>query len=46
VRKHQREIADGCWIVTIARAHAAKADYHQLEAEWLRLAGRASILSA
>jgi len=46
VRKHQGEILGGRWIVTIARTNAAKADYHQLEAEWLRLAGRASILSA
>ena len=46
VRKHQREIARGIWIVTIARANAAAADYEQLEVEWLRLAKRASILSA
>jgi ribonuclease P protein component len=46
VRKHQHEILGGRWIVTIARMNAAKADYQQLEAEWLRLAGRASILSA
>ena len=46
VRKHQHEILSGRWIVTIARMNAAKADYQQLEAEWLRLAGRASILSA
>ena len=46
VRKHQREILKGKWIVTIARASAAKASYEQLEAEWLRLAKRASILAA
>src|SRR5437867_2758679 len=46
VRKHQREIAPGIWIVTIARASAATAGYEQLEVEWLRLAKRASILSA
>jgi ribonuclease P protein component len=45
VRKHQREIVDGTWIVTIARANAARATYQQLEAEWLRLAKRASILA-
>ncbi|HYR21317.1 MAG TPA: ribonuclease P protein component [Chthoniobacterales bacterium] len=45
VRKHQREIADGVWIVTIARASAGRASYEQLEAEWLRLAKRASILA-
>jgi ribonuclease P protein component len=45
VRKHQREIVDGTWIVTIARASAARASYQQLEVEWLRLANRASILA-
>jgi ribonuclease P protein component len=45
VRKHQREIVDGTWIVTIARAHAVGATYQQLEVEWLRLAKRASILA-
>ena len=46
VRKHQREIAKGNWIVTIARTNAAQATYHELEVEWLRLAKRASILAA
>jgi ribonuclease P protein component len=46
VRKHQREIVDQIWIVTIARANAARASYQQLEVEWLRLAKRASILAA
>ena len=46
VRKHQHEIREGAWIVTIARANAATVDQRQLEAEWLRLAGRASILAA
>jgi ribonuclease P protein component len=45
VRKHQHEIRDGIWIVTIARGGASAASYEQLEAEWLRLAGRASILA-
>ena len=45
VRKHQREIADGVWIVTIARVRAAAATYPEMEAEWLRLAKRASILA-
>ncbi len=44
-RKHQREIAPATWIVTIARASAACASYEQLEAEWLRLTKRASILA-
>jgi ribonuclease P protein component len=46
VRKHQREIVEGNWIVTIARAGAAKASYQELEGEWLRLAKRAFILAA
>ncbi len=45
VRKHQREIVNGIWMVTIARASAARASYEELEAEWLRLAKRASILA-
>jgi ribonuclease P protein component len=46
VRKHQAEIADGIWVVTIARQRAASATYQQLEGEWLRLAERAFILAA
>jgi len=46
VRRHQREIADGNWIVTVARTNAAKATYQELEVEWLRLAKRAFILAA
>src|SRR6476469_3566474 len=46
VRRHQPDLIDGIWIVTIARAAAARASYQQLEVEWLRLAGRASILAA
>jgi ribonuclease P protein component len=45
VRKHQREIIAGIWIVTIARAGAAAASYQELEVEWLRLAKRAFILA-
>jgi ribonuclease P protein component len=45
VRKHQGELTNGIWIVTIARTRAARASYEQLEAEWLRLAKRASILA-
>jgi len=44
-RKHQGEIGDGTWIVTIARANAVGATYQELEVEWLRLAKRASILA-
>ena len=46
VRKHQREIVDAKWIVTIARPNAARASYRQLEDEWLRLAKRAFILAS
>ena len=45
VRKHQREIVDETWFVTIARANAVGATYQELEVEWLRLAKRASILA-
>jgi ribonuclease P protein component len=45
LRKHQREIVAGRWIVMIARASAARASYWELEGEWLRLAKRASILA-
>jgi ribonuclease P protein component len=46
VRRHQHEIISGAWVVTIARALAARTSYRQLEDEWLRLAKRASILAA
>jgi len=46
VRKHQRQIVEENWIVTIARAGATKASYQELEGEWLRLAKRAFILAA
>ena len=45
VRRHQHEIVDLAWIVTIASPAAAQASYQELEAEWLRLAERASILA-
>ena len=45
VRKHQHEIREG-WIITVARVAAASATFQELEAEWLRLARRASILAA
>jgi ribonuclease P protein component len=44
VRQHQHELREGFWIVLVARSDAAKANYQQLEQEWLRLARRASIL--
>ena len=45
VRRHQHEVIDGAWIVTIASARAARARYGVLEDEWLRLSKRASILA-
>jgi ribonuclease P protein component len=45
VRQHQNEIVGGTWIVTIASSRAARASYSAMEAEWLRLAKRASILA-
>lgn len=45
-RTNQPRIGSGVWIVTIARAAAARASFAALEAEWLRLAERASILRA
>jgi ribonuclease P protein component len=45
-RKHQHEIRDGIWIVTIASARAARETLCTLEHEWLRLARRASIFVA
>jgi ribonuclease P protein component len=43
-RKQQHNIQDGVWVVAILSARAARAGYAELEDEWLRLAGRASIL--
>ena len=45
VRQHQHAIIDPVWIVTIARPPAARATFHELKDEWLRLAERASILA-
>jgi len=44
-RLNQHRLVTGIWIVTIARVSAADATFHQLERDWLRLAGRASILA-
>ena len=46
VRRHQNELIDGIWIVMIASPRAASVASRELEAEWLRLAERASILAA
>ena len=45
-RRHQYDMAGDLWVVTIASPRAARADYHALEDEWLRLARRASILAS
>ena len=44
VRRHQHDLRQGFWFVTVARPEAAAATYRALEDEWLRLARRASIL--
>jgi ribonuclease P protein component len=44
-RKHQHEISDGIWIVTIASSRAARASFRALEDEWLHLGRRASIFA-
>ncbi len=46
VRKHQHEVRPSLLIITIAHARAGVATHAQLEQDWLRLANRASILSA
>jgi len=46
VRRHQHDLTEGTWIVTIASPRAASASYAALEDEWLRLAERASILAS
>ncbi|MBV8969436.1 MAG: ribonuclease P protein component [Verrucomicrobia bacterium] len=44
-RRHQHELIQGIWLVVVARTAAATAGYQELEQDWLRLAGRASILA-
>ena len=44
-RLNQHCIRKGFWLVTIARFSSAAAAYEELERDWLRLAGRASILA-
>ena len=44
-RRHQHEIINATWVVTIARPQAARATSAALEHEWLRLAKRTSILA-
>jgi len=44
-RRHQHKLREAFLIITIAHVRAARATYAELEHEWLRLAGRASILT-
>lgn len=44
-RTNQRRIRPGVWVVTIARPAAAHAAFAKLEAEWLRLAARAGVMT-
>jgi len=45
VRTQQGRLREGLWFVVVARPAAARASYHALKDEWLRLAERASILA-
>ena len=44
VRPARLRLKSGCWLVLVARHLAARAPLAELNAEWLRLAKRASIL--
>lgn len=44
VRRHQHEIAEGLWLVLVARPAAAQASSAELEREWLQLAWRGGAL--
>ncbi len=44
VRRRQHEVRAGFWLVLVARPAAARATAAGLEAEWLKLAGRAGLL--
>ena len=44
VRRHQHALMRGVWFVVVARPAAAGANSAPLEAEWLRLAGRAGLI--
>ena len=46
VRRHQHQLRENFWLVIIARLEASRASYRALEDEFLRLAKRASILTA
>ncbi|HEY2343048.1 MAG TPA: ribonuclease P protein component [Chthoniobacteraceae bacterium] len=44
-RAAQPRLARGVWLVLVARQHAARASFRQLEAEWRQLARRSGILT-
>ena len=44
IRRHQHALTRGVWFVVVARPAAAGANAAPLEAEWLRLAGRAGLI--
>ena len=44
-RKNQHRFCKGVWIVAVARGSSATASFADLERDWLRLIGRASILA-
>jgi ribonuclease P protein component len=44
VRADRPQLAEGCWVVLIARARAADATFDALREEWRRLAKRAGML--
>lgn len=43
-RQARPRLSPGVWLVLVARKHAARADFGQLEAEWRQLARRSGIL--
>ncbi len=46
VRRHQRDLRANVWLVVVTRPAAARATSAELEAEWLKLARRAGVLSS
>ena len=46
VRRHQPALANGLWLVVIARPAAARASSAALEEEWSRLVKRAEVMRA
>ena len=46
VRRHQRELRNGVWLVVVARPAAARARSRELESEWLKLVERGGVLGS